>query len=135
MEQLRDSVYGLDRRKLSILRRGNILLFGFMQLVGGLILYHADTTRGTPLIIENSGVVSMATFSIFLIAFGTAMLIMGLRWLRLVTTPLALFMGLPYLIYVTATGYAVITGQQGSQGAFFYIILTAYYGLVMWGTV
>lgn len=134
IERLKDFLLGIDQRRRVVSRWLNVFLLGLLQFAGGIILYHTDYTRGTPLVIQESGLLTMGAFSIIMGLMGGVTLALLLVAFSRITVLLLLLLTIPFVLYILATIHAAAVGLQGGQGAFIY---TVFYGIAMngvWGS-
>lgn len=104
-------------------RQIKILLFGVLQFGTGIILHSADRTRGTPLIIEQSGIVSVEAFAVIIGVAGLLTLLYAVAFMQRVNAAKLTILSLPFVGYIVATIHGALSGQQSPQGAFIYFML------------
>lgn len=123
MQRLDDFLIGINQQRIKRGRRNNILLLAALQIFGGYVLYTTDYTRGTPLIIQQSGIITMPVFSALVLIAGLALGFVGLFFLEELDTVRVMFFMLPFVAYVCFSLHGVLTGQFGAQAVFFICIL------------
>ncbi len=134
LERLKDFLLGIEQRRRVISRWLNVLLLGLLQFAGGIILYNTDYTRGTPLVIQESGLFTMPAFSTVMGLLGAVTLVMLFFAFNRLSAALLVLFTIPFILYIMATIHAAAIGLQGGQGAFIY---TVFYSIAMngvWGS-
>lgn len=123
MQRLDDLLIGVNQRRVRIGRRNNVFLLAVLEIIGGYFLYTADYTRGTALIIQESGFITMPVFSVVVFVAGLALAFIGAFFLDDLDTVRVVFFMLPFVAYVCFSIHGVFTGQFGAQGVWFLCIL------------
>lgn len=122
MQRLENFLLSVNHNRPTISRRLNVLLLGFLQTGGGLILLNTDYTWGTPGLITKSGIITMPVFSLIMLFGGVVTLLFGVFALHKVNAALIVILTIPFISYVSFSLSGVLTSQQPAQGAFFYFV-------------
>jgi hypothetical protein len=132
LERLKDISYSIERNRRPISRVLLIVLLSALQLGGGFWLYSADTTRGTPAIIQSAGI-AMPLFAAFMLAFGALTLVLLIARVKLNAVRM-LVLTTPFILYMLFTAHGVTHGTISGQGFYFYLVFY-FIGMVgIWGT-
>jgi hypothetical protein len=133
LDRFRDFMIGIDQRRAIIASRLLVFLMAILHIGGGIILLDTDYTRGTPLVIEQYGFLSIRMFSVWMLAMGLLMLpfVFGPQ-VNLNTSGL-IVLSSPFIVYICYTIYGVEVGLISGQGAFLYIVLCAIVFVSHWG--
>lgn len=133
IERLKDLMLGIDQHRGVIASRLLVSLMAILHIGGGIILLDADYTRGTPLVIAQSGFVSMHVFSLWMIAMGLLMLPFVFGPQSNLNTSGLIILSAPFIAFVCYTIYGVELGITSGQGGFLLIVLCAIVFVSHWG--
>lgn len=132
-DRIHDFMIGINERRATIASRVLVFLMALLHVGGSVILLDTDHTRGTPLVINQSGFVTMPVFSLW-------MFVMGLFLLPFVFAPQAklntsglIILCAPFIAYICFTIYGVEIGVNSGQGAFLLVVLCAIVYVSHWG--
>lgn len=133
IERLKDFLLGIDQRRAVIASRLLVFLMAVLHIGGGIILLDVDPTRGTPLVIEQYGIVGIRVFSMWMLAVGLLMLPFVFGPQTNLNTSGLIMLSSPFIAYICYTIYGVELGIISGQGAFLYIVLCAIVFVSHWG--
>lgn len=136
IERLRELSYRIEQNRRAISRVLLIFLLAMLQTGGGLALYQADVTRGTPAIIQGFGI-EMHLFSAVMLAMGLLTLVLLAIMLvnrAVLNAARMCFLTSPFILYIMFTAWGVTHGLQSGQGFYFYAIFYLIALVGIWGS-
>lgn len=115
VDKFYDFWLGVNQNRLYHGRRNNMVMLAALQLIGGWVLYETDYARGVPLIIQNSGIITMPVFAALMFAAGIVHALAIVFFLHTLNTWRVLLFLAPFIVYMCFSTHGVVTGQIPAQ--------------------